>query len=344
VSLPKRTWSATRLDFDYELLSAARRVIDGALAVVRGERVLIVHDGERLDPAKALHEAVRWASAKAELVNLDELGSAPLLRLPEPVKEALTRVEASVFIARGESAELPMRRELLESVNELGLRHAHMSGITAKTMTVGLATDPQRIANVARALRARLHPRVIVTVRSAAGTELTVRFGERYRWFENSGVIRAGRWRNLPAGELLTTPADVEGVYVANASVSDIRDTGETAIADPIRLELSGGRVTGVSSASNELESAIRAFLEGAANQDRVGMVGFGTNVGLSEASGALLVDQTLPGLHLCLGTTLPENTGAEWDAPGQLVLTAFGSDIDLDGEGIVRGGRYLVG
>lgn len=329
---------------DYDLIAAARRVIEGALAAVPGERLVIVADTERAALAAALEEAARWAEVKSESLSLDAFGPRPLAALPAPIHAALTRAQASVFIARSDAAEMALRRSLVETVARHGLRHAHMLGVTARVMIAGLAVDPHRIADTARALRARLQPTSSVRVRSAAGTDLELQCSPACRWVENSGIIRPGRWLNLPAGELLTVPAKVEGTYVSDASITRLsRLESELVGATPLELRISGGRVTGVGCQSSTLARGVESFLRGGLHHDRVGLMSFGTNIGLSEPTGSLIADQTLPGMHLSLGMTVSELTGADWDAAGQLVLTAGRADIDVDGTPVMRAGRYLL-
>ena len=128
---------------------------------------------------------------------------------------------------------------------------------------------------------------------------------------------------------------------MANASITQGGDS--QLLADALTLHIDGQRVTRVTSKSSSLQRSVESFLRGGANQDRVGIVSFGTNVGLSEPTGSLIVDQTLPGLHLALGMTLPDLTGASWDSAGQLVLTAAGADIDIDGQAAMRAGRFIL-
>jgi leucyl aminopeptidase (aminopeptidase T) len=327
---------------DYDLIASARRVIEGALSMVRGERVVIVSDSERKELALALVEAASWANAAATNFDLDSFGKAPLSELPSVIRQALGTAQASIFVARGGSGEVELRRQLVETAASHGLRHAHMLGLTARTMAMGLAVDPHRIADTARALRTRLRGDSEIALRSAAGSNLVVRCSPKYRWVENSGIIRQGRWLNLPAGELLTVSDSITGTFVANASITEGVDS-QLLIDGPLTLHIEGQRVTRVSAKSSTLQRGVESFLRGGANRDRVGLVSFGTNVGLSEPTGALIVDQTLPGLHLALGMTLPELTGADWDSTGQLVLTASGADIDVDGHAVMRGGRYLL-
>ncbi len=329
---------------DYDLLSAARRVVEGALSVVPGERLVILCDSERKQLAEAVKEAAILIKASAQVLDLDEHSSPPLKELPAVAQEALANAEASVFIARSGSDEVSLRRHVVELAKLHGLRHAHMLGLTPRTMIAGLAVDPRRIADTARQLRARLRPDAEVRLRSDAGSDLTVRLDPRFKWVENSGIIRPGRWLNLPAGELLTAPGSVEGTFVVNASITGIPGLdGRLLDATPLTLKFDGRRASDVSCGDKAAALAVDEYLRSGANYDRVGLISFGTNVGLSEPSGTLIVDQTLPGLHLALGMTLPELTGADWDSAGQLVLTACRADLDIDGRAIMRAGRYLA-
>jgi aminopeptidase len=329
---------------DHDLLSPARRVVERALSAVPGERLVIVADRERAPLCEALQEAARWASVETEAFWLDDYGQPPLSSLPAAIGRALPLAQASIFVARGGSGEIELRRELVLLVAQHGLRHAHMLGVTARVMAMGLAVDPHRIADTARALRARLGPESVVQVRSTLGSELELRCNAAHRWVENNGIIRAGRWLNLPAGELLTVPDTANGTYVCDASVTGLPGLDSELVGPtPLSLRLIDGRVVGVSSRSAPLRRALEAFCRSGKFHDRVGLMSFGTNIGLSEPTGALIADQTLPGLHLALGMTLSALTGADWDASGQLVLTAGRADIDVDGRAVMRAGRFLL-
>ncbi len=329
---------------EYDLLPAARRVIEGALALVPGDNVVIVSDRERTALATALEEAATWAKVRSKTFDLDDFGPAPVPKLPPEIESALVSAQASIFVARGHGAEIELRRQMVGVASSAGLRHAHMLGLTAKTMVRGLAVDPHRIADVARALRARLRPSSEVRVRTKSGTDLRVRLDARYRWFENSGLIRAGRWLNLPAGELSTSPGAIDGTYVCDASMTMLTGLETESVASaPLTLVIAQGRVVEVTSPNAASASAANSFARSAVNHGRVGLVSFGTNIGLSEPCGALIVDQTLPGVHIALGAPVPELTGLDWGSSGQMVLTGRGGDVDIDGQPVMRAGRYLV-
>lgn len=345
VSRPPPSWTAPRIAADtLDLLAPARRVIEGALSLAPGDTVVIVFDRERAALSTALHEAAKWRGTKTLTFELDAFGPPPLKELPKSIEAAFAGAQASIFVARSHADEIELRRQLVNAAARAGVRHAHMVGVTAKTMIAGLAVDPRRIEDVARALRRRMRPDSEIRLRSESGSDLSVRLDPRFRWLENSGIILPGRWLNLPGGELSTSVARVEGTFVCDASMTSMPGYESESLQTPLSLRIDGQRVTSVSCANRDALRAVEAFMRGGSNQDRVGLVSFGTNIGLSEVLGALIVDQTLPGLHLALGAPMPELTGLDWSSAGQLVLTSRKVDIDIDGQAVMRHGRYLLG
>ena len=331
-------------ELDYDLASAARRVIESSLGVVAGDRVLIVVDGLRELLGATLAEMARSVGAEAEVVVLEKLARRPVRNLPEQLRAELSRAQASVLLIGFEEGELQMRVEYVKLVTELRLRHAHMIGVGRRTMLAGFSVDPQRILDATRAVRARLRPDSVLHLRSPFGSDLEVKLGPQCRWQERVGIVRPGRWENLPGGELFTCPADVNGVFVADASMGGpVGGTAGTLSRSPVKVEIKGGACRAVHCVDRGLATAVEGFLRAERNAVKVGMVVLGTNVGMREPTGEVVSDQNLPGLHLAFGATLAEQTGASWDAPTQLSMAASQADVDLDGAPLVRQSRYLV-
>jgi leucyl aminopeptidase (aminopeptidase T) len=329
---------------NYDLVNAARRVIENALSVVPGERVAIVIDRARAEVGAALEEVARAAGANPVVLVLEELGERPLCRLPDRLRDELEVTQASVLVCRFEDGEGLMRLGLIGVARALGLRHGHMVGITARSLVPGFSVDPARILDATRAVRTRVRSDSVLRLRSPAGSDLEVRLDPACRWIEQTGAVRPGRWENLPSGHLTTCPAFVQGVFVADASVSaHFGAVAGLLTSKPVRVEIEQSVCKSVRSADLGLQRDIEAHLRRERNGDRVGTVTLGTNVGLLAPTGELVCDLTLPGLHISFGDPLRDQTGASWTARTQLTMTAGDADVDLDGVPILRSGRYLV-
>jgi leucyl aminopeptidase (aminopeptidase T) len=339
------TSAALRLSsIDFDLSNAARRVIESALGVVPGERVVLVLDRPRRDVGGALLEVARTIGGEPVVHEMEGYGERPIRQLPDPLRSALARAQASVCLIGFDDGEVAMRLELLDHVRASGLRHAHMVGITRRSMIAGFSVDHARILDATRAVRTRLRADSVLRLRTSAGSDLEVRLEPSSRWSEHVGVIRPARWENLPSGKLTTCPASVRGVFVADASVGG-RFGEEAGLLDrtPVKVEIDGGFCRRVTCVDRALQREIEAFLAREHNLTRVGAISLGTNVGILAPTGELIADQNLPGLHVTFGSSVPEQTGATWSTRAQLPMTCASADVDLDGMPLLRSGRYMV-
>ena len=339
----KSTPSLMRLSsVDFDLVNAARRILEGSLSLVPGETALVIVDKDRFDLVAPLVEVASVVGARCESIVLEDTGKRPLLDLPKAIDDKLREVQATILLAGFVEGEHPMRLALIERVRELNLRHAHMIGVTRRTMLAGFSVDPTRILDMTRAVRMRLRPSSVLHAKTAAGTDFTVQLDPGHRWVEHVGVIRPGRWENLPSGELMTSPKTTSGVFVCDASIGGAFG-GNLLSRTPLKLVVKDNVVESITCS----DSAVQRGLEGFLAHDRmcahVGTVLLGTNVGLLQPIGELVCDQNLPGLHITLGSTFPEATGAQPTTTAQLSLTTSGGDVDLDGTPLIRAGRYMV-
>jgi len=319
-------------------------VVDGALSVVPGERVVIVVDEAAGDFGRALSQAVARFHATPNVFCLEDYGVRPHGQLHEAIRGALEHANASVMNIAFHGGEFPMRAEFVDLAAYGKLRHAHMVGVSRSSLLAGLAADPSAIARLSRAIRVRILPESSVRIRSELGTDVVVRLAPWCRWYETSGVIQPGTKANLPAGELVTSPASVDGLYVADGSVADAGGCLKGDLkANPIKIWFEGGRVRDVLGANEELVTGLMAQMARTENLDRVGLVNFGTNLGMTAPAEDIFTSQKLPGLHLSLGLSFPQRTGASWNAMDWIAFTTRGCEIDIDGEAVMRGGRYLI-
>jgi leucyl aminopeptidase (aminopeptidase T) len=330
---------------DPGLAAAVERLVEGALGVVAGERVVVVHDGAHDALAELAEASIRGARAEPVLVRLEDHGPRPHAQLPLAAVEALAGAQASLLAIDFHKGELAMRTEMVTRAAAAGLRHGHMVGVQRAAIIAGFSVDPRRIAEKTRALQVRLGPTSRVVVRSRAGTDLVVTLAPRCRWLDYGATVRIGKRVNLPGGELVTSPEEVDGVYVADGTLGDADGALRRSLAaTPIVLRVARSRVVAVECPKNAaLAHTVSRRLAQVANLNRVGMVGFGVNLGLTEPTGDVFADQKVPGVHLSLGETFPTLTGATWSSSSWVAFTSRDQDVDVDSASVLRGGRFLV-
>jgi aminopeptidase len=339
------TQSVRLQTIDFDLVNAARRIVEGALGLVAGERIVIAVDRSRKDLGATLNEVAKNTGAKTLLLELEDLGERPLRRVPDQLAKELETAQASILLCGFEDGEQAMRVELvLELVRKLLLRHAHMIGVTRRSMLTGFSVDQARVLDATRAVRTRIRPDSVLRLRTAAGSDLEVKLHPAHRWMEHIGVIRPGRWENLPSGEIETSPGEARGVYVADASMGGHFGQAAGLLTDkPVRLEIEGGYCKAVRCRDLALQREVLRFIKAEHNGDRVGAVGFGTNVGITAPIGDVGCDQNMPGMHIGLGSTFADQTGASWNSRTQVTFTCAQADVDLDGTPLLRHGRYII-
>ncbi|HEX7663078.1 MAG TPA: hypothetical protein VF407_01135 [Polyangiaceae bacterium] len=341
--IPRVTVRLSAVDFD--VVNAARRILESSLGVVPGDRVLVLLDVERADMASVMIEVAQSLGAVANVFVLEEFGGRPQTELPGPVLDALHTAQASILLISSHDAETPLRQELLSYVADNRLRHAHMPGVSRSSVIVGFSADPQRVADATRAVRMRMRPSSRLHLRSTSGSDLVVFFAPQHRWVEHVGTIRPGRWENLPSGALVTAAGEVNGVFVADASLGSEHGSAAGVLeGKPVRFDIENGVCKGVRCNDLTLQRAIEEVLRRERDLDRVGLVLLGTNIGIARPTGEAVCDQNMPGLHLGFGATFPDQTGATWTSRGQLIATSASGDVDLDGAPLLRSGRYIVG
>lgn len=330
---------------DKALATAAKSVIEGALGVHGGERVVLIGDREHAEAIDALARATSDAGAEPISMILEELAPRPHRWLHPRIFAAVERAQASVLMISFRPHELGMRNEIVDVAAAKNLRHAHMVGVGRESMVAGLAVDPRRIERQIIALRERLGPSSEIGVRSAAGTDLVIALSPAYRWLVYGGVVKPGKKDNLPSGELVTTPHDVKGIYVADGTIGDADGLLSRSLADcPLTLRIEQGRVRTIECArdpdfARRVEDAMRSVV----HLDRVGLIGFGLNEGITQPFGNVFTDQKVPGVHLSLGETFPARTGALWTSTSWIAFTTASCDANVDQAPVLRNGRFVL-
>jgi aminopeptidase len=158
---------------------------------------------------------------------------------------------------------------------------------------------------------------------------------------EGRTFIAAGGRHNMPDGEFFTGPvedsAEGEVKFHLPATYAGREVAG-------VRFRFEGGRVVGATAEKGE-EFLIQ-MLDTDEGARRLGELGIGTNYGITDGTGEILLDEKIGGtVHLAVGRSYPETGGVNesaihWDMICDL---RHGGRIEVEGELLQEDGRFQV-
>src|SRR5215210_3659533 len=322
-----------------ELEPGARNAIEVCLGIQADERVALIADEASGEVAASIAAALDGVGAPWDGVLIEQVAGRPLTGAPPAVLDALERADAGILCIQPRQGELGARMEIVSLVERRGIRYAHMVGVTSQIMRQGMRADYRLVDELSQRLCERMHGARSLHVESPGGTSLTATFDPALAWVKTSGLINRRYWSNLPAGEVFTTPASVDGVFVCDGTAGDYFGPkyGDLS-ATPLRLEIAGGRLRAVSCSRTDLEAEFWSYCHTDENSDRVGELAFGTNIALDQMIGVLLQDEKIPGVHLAFGDPYGSQTGAAWKSRTHIDVLTRACDVWIDDTQVIRG------
>src|SRR5712672_776099 len=327
-----------------DLLPGAKNAVETCLSIKPGEKVALVADEPSRAVAASLAAAIENVRAVCTGLLLEDFGPRPMRAAPALVLEALETADVGVLCMSPQPGELGARMAIVKVVERRQIRYAHMVGVTPEIMQQGMRADYRMVDRLSDKLRERMLRAETLTVKTEAGTEFAAHFDRGLDWVKTSGLISPRYWSNLPAGEVFTTPATVDGTFVCDATAGDhfngkYGDLQRT----PLTLEIKGARLRNVACDRKDLEQEFWDYCHTDENSDRVGELAFGTNLGLSEMIGILLQDEKFPGVHIAFGDPYGSQTHANWKSRTHVDVLTRNCDVWIDQDQIISKGRYQL-
>jgi aminopeptidase len=327
-----------------ELEAGARNAVEVCLAIQPEERVALIADEASGEVAASIAAAIDQVGAPWEGVLIERVADRPLAGAPPQVLDALEHADAGILCIQPRQGELGARMEIVSLVERRGIRYAHMVGVTSQIMRQGMRADYRLVDRLSQVLCERMRHAQRLRVETRAGTALTATFDRELSWVKTSGLINRRYWSNLPAGEVFTTPASVDGTFVCDGTAGDYfgpkyGDLRRT----PLTLEIAGGRLQSAHCVRKDLEREFWDYCHTDEYSDRVGELAFGTNIALDEMIGVLLQDEKIPGVHLAFGDPYGSQTGAPWKSRTHIDVLTRLCDVWIDDEQVIANGRYLL-
>jgi aminopeptidase len=327
-----------------DLMPGAHNAIDVCLAIQPHERVALIADDASAGVAAALERALLDRGVEPDCVTIERVASRPIRTAPREVLEALDLADAGILCVQPQEGELPARMNIVSVVERRRIRYAHMVGVTPRIMREGMRADYRLVDRLSQQLCDRMHSAGRLSVRTDEGTDFSAIFDPALAWVKTSGLINPRYWSNLPAGEVFTTPASVDGTFVCNGTAGDYFNAKYGSLErTPLTLEIRGGRLVSAQCPNADLQRDFWTYCHTDANSDRVGELAFGTNLGLREMIGILLQDEKVPGVHIAFGDPYGSQTHADWASRTHVDVLTRSCDVWIDDQQVIAKGQYLL-
>jgi len=327
-----------------DLLPGAKNAVETCLSIKPGERVALIADEPSRAVAASLSAAMENVHAACTSLLLEDFGPRPIKSAPAAVLAALETADVGILCMTPQRGELGARMAIVKIVERRQIRYAHMVGVTPEIMQQGMRADYRLVDRLSDKLRERMLRAETLTVKTDAGTEFAAHFDRGLDWVKTSGLISPRYWSNLPAGEVFTTPATVDGTFVCDASAGDhFNGKYGDLQGTPLVLEIKGARLRQVECERKDLQQEFWDYCHTDENSDRVGELAFGTNLGLSQMIGNLLQDEKFPGVHIAFGDPYGNQTHANWQSRTHVDVLTRNCDVWIDHNQIIAKGRYQL-
>ncbi len=325
-------------------MPGARNAIETCLAVKPNEHVALIADEASRSVAASLRAALDERHATYTSLLLENFGPRPMKAAPGPVLEALEKADVGVMCMTPQPGELGARMAIVKIVERRQIRYAHMVGVTPEIMQQGMRADYKMVDRLSDKLRDRMLRAQTLTVKTDAGTTIAAHFDRGLDWVKTSGLISPRYWSNLPAGEVFTTPATVDGTFVCDATAGDhFNGKYGDLQSTPLTLTIRNARLVEVHCDRKDLEQEFWEYCHTDENSDRVGELAFGTNLGLSRMIGILLQDEKFPGVHIAFGDPYGSQTHADWKSKTHVDVLTRNCDVWIDTDQIISKGKYQL-
>ncbi|MFF3195132.1 M29 family metallopeptidase [Streptomyces misionensis] len=197
-----------------------------------------------------------------------------------------------------------------------------------------LNLGPDELSARNAALLTRLTKARSVRVTSPGGTDLRIRLdAERYDWISNRGVWRPGGFTILPAGEIATYPAGIDGRLVADGALNcNVITRIDTRLADhPLTVDIADGRATGFTGGDDDVRELVELCFKQPHGM-RVGELGFGTNNGIDRFIPANShINERRIGVHIGFGQHNQDRAVVDYEEKVHLDLITDGAQLHID-------------
>ncbi|MFH1472508.1 MAG: aminopeptidase [Nanoarchaeota archaeon] len=286
------------------------QTVNSCVKIKPNENVVILTDNKIKAVAARIADAVKKITPNIKTYTLNDYGKRPF-KIPPFILEDIKKSDAAFVITEYIYGDMPVLYEPVNgAVTKSRTRMAALVDIDESLLKDGMNADYEKIGKFSKKIYRIVKNAKKIRVITDLGTDITVTLG--YKWAVFDGIPRPGKWVNLPDGEVLTAPKNVDGVVVVDGSIEFLGILTQ----HPMKIEIKDGfaQKESVSCARKEIKDKFTELVFTTdENSSRVGEFAFGTNLFLKNLSGNLLQDEKFPSIHIAFGDPHGSLTGAKW-------------------------------
>ena len=267
-----------------------------------------------------------------------------MLHMPAEILADLEKTDVSIYCMQAQENELETRKEMMGVINRVKPRHAHMVNINHQIMMEGMQADFLAVDAISKSVWTLAKTAKKIVAKSAGGTNIEATFSPDLKWLKTSGIISNEKWGNLPGGEVLTCPENVNGVYVVDGVVGDYLCAEYGDLKDtPLTIHIKDSRITKCECDNKKLLEEFLEYTHRDENSNRVGEFAIGTNIAVQDIRGLILQDEKIPGCHIAFGYPYCEHTGATWRSSTHIDVVGRAFDVWIDDFKIMENSKFLI-
>jgi leucyl aminopeptidase (aminopeptidase T) len=315
----------------FEVVQAARKLVEEVMPVQSGESVVITADtGSDMRVVRATAGAVLAAGAHPVVVWYEMLPEAQM-EPPQPVAAALEK--ANVWFEFG--VQYILYTEARNRAIEAGCRHICLPGVDVDMLvrTIGRVNYPvmQRLGEMLRQLCQSAEQ---VRITDPNSTDLKMNVDKSPRPYPSARQGEGKGYSQMLGGQASFWPVveSINGTVVFDGAIWPPAEIGP--LRNPVRLRVEGGYVVDVSGGP---EAAVFArWLAKFENRQmyRIAHISFGFNPGVTRITGRIVEDERVFGcIDIGIG---PKALGAPSHADGIILRpSVFANGTELEREGV---------
>jgi hypothetical protein len=317
--------------------AGVQSLLDNYCKIREDDHAIVVYTSDTFEHASWVSAAIAMRAIPVETVWMIALQDAEFSQrfaasLPDP-----SSVHGRLIVVTFERDTLSHDAAIIEALSKFAAEKTMVYRAIStcdELFTDALKTDPDEISAKNTTLLDLLMPSTSIRVTTLGGSDLKIGIStDKYRWISNRGVWRPKNFVILPAGEVATFPASIEGTLVADFAfnVNMITDMDARLDSHPVTVLIRENRAVNYSCPGEHVSRFLDECFFGSCAYT-VGEIGFGTNSSVQKPVHLNShINERHTGIHLGFGQSNQSPAVVGYDCNIHLDLIARGGRVWID-------------